>query len=270
MSTKGAVDFRFLFASACTVSVAETDNSMAPRVVDCIALLQVDNPEGTSLFLCLSSGKIIKRNHFKVRPMPSAIITYLNNLAFKEGRTPDNRKSLLNSLPIAPVRSDPKTTAPEGYFVPPLASVGSYDQIVGLSSHVDPMGAVPVEIPLSSRPLDSPSYFEGPPPSSVLGSSSPSGEIGGVAEKNRVVSPDTSSSTSAPVSVPVPLSLVEGEQFQSAVTLPVPGPDSQMAIPPSTSITRGGLQVLESFRVGVDHSSLVSADRFDISNTLAR
>jgi hypothetical protein len=30
------------------------------------------------------------------------------------------------------------------------------------------------------------------------------------------------------------------------------------------------VQVLESFRVGVDHSSLVSADRFDVSNTLAR
>jgi hypothetical protein len=89
--------------------------------------------------------------------MPDTTITYLNNLAFKEGRTPDNRKSLLNSFPIAPVRSDPTLTAPEGYFVPSLASVGPYDQIVSRSSHhVDPMGAVPVEIPLSSRPLDSP------------------------------------------------------------------------------------------------------------------
>jgi hypothetical protein len=60
MSTNGAVDFRFQFASAFTVSVAETDNSMAHRVVDCIALLQVDNLKGTGLFLCLSSRKIIK------------------------------------------------------------------------------------------------------------------------------------------------------------------------------------------------------------------
>jgi hypothetical protein len=84
MSTNEAVDFNFQFASACTVSVVETDNSMVPRVVDCITLLQVDNPEGIGLFLCLSSGKIIKRNLFKLRPMPDTTITYLNNLAFKE------------------------------------------------------------------------------------------------------------------------------------------------------------------------------------------
>ena len=109
---------------------------LIPRVDDCIALLQVDNKEGSGLFLNLHSGKIVRRNHFECRPTSSQTIAFMNSLAAKEGRTRKTQLDLFISLPAEEFyREELTADHPPGYFVPPPPSDGQYNHLTGLEDH---------------------------------------------------------------------------------------------------------------------------------------
>lgn len=69
----------------------------------------------------------------------------------------------LSWIAIAPLHPDPVPIVPEGYFVPPSATIGPFDQITGLLYHtVTPIARLLEVPPLPSSRSDRPSYFQGP------------------------------------------------------------------------------------------------------------
>lgn len=82
-----ARDLRIGFGDYAQATVANTDNTPTARTQGCIALLPTGNLTGSVRFLCLSTNKVVTRDQFRVLPMPSLAIDYINSLAAEEGYT---------------------------------------------------------------------------------------------------------------------------------------------------------------------------------------
>ena len=57
------------------------DNSMQPRTAGAIALRPSGNAQGGHRFLCLSTGRVVTRQHWTVLPMPDLVIAQVHRLA---------------------------------------------------------------------------------------------------------------------------------------------------------------------------------------------
>jgi hypothetical protein len=66
------------------------DNSMKPRTEAALSLGPTGNVQGTGIFYRFSTGTIIKRNHYEVRPMSSDFVDILNDMAASRGAVPGN------------------------------------------------------------------------------------------------------------------------------------------------------------------------------------
>lgn len=82
-----ARDLRIGFGDYTQATVATTDNSPTARTQGCIALLPTGNLTGSVRFLCLATNKVVTRDQFRILPMPSLAIDYINSLAAAEGYT---------------------------------------------------------------------------------------------------------------------------------------------------------------------------------------
>ena len=83
----GTRDFRCGFGDYVQCTTPTTSNSMASRTEDCVVMLPTGNRTGSVKMLSLATGKIVTRDNFKVLPMPLSVITQLNNMAIKEGKS---------------------------------------------------------------------------------------------------------------------------------------------------------------------------------------
>ena len=81
-----SIDFRAAFGEYAQCTVPNTDSSMSARTEDCIVMLPVSNRTGSVQMMSLRSGKLVLRDQFKIMPMPSTVITRLNEMATAEGR----------------------------------------------------------------------------------------------------------------------------------------------------------------------------------------
>ncbi|KAL7460774.1 hypothetical protein ACHAXS_001215, partial [Conticribra weissflogii] len=69
------------FGAYCEVfEDRERTNTMASRTREAISLGPTGNMQGTYKFMCLSTGRIIKRRQFKELPMPTSIISRVEQL----------------------------------------------------------------------------------------------------------------------------------------------------------------------------------------------
>ena len=83
----GELDFRVGYGDYCQCTVPNTDNSMSGRTEDCISVLPTGNRSGSVKMLSIETGRIVTRDQFRVLPMPPSVVTRLNELANKEGRS---------------------------------------------------------------------------------------------------------------------------------------------------------------------------------------
>ena len=84
--TDGKMDFRAGFGEYAQCTVPNTNNSMEPRTEDCIVMLPTENRTGSVKMMSITTGKLITRDQFKILPMPSYVITRLNEMATAEGK----------------------------------------------------------------------------------------------------------------------------------------------------------------------------------------
>ena len=89
------LDFRASFGEYAQCTVANTDRSMAPRTEDCIVMLPTGNRTGSVKMMSIRTGKLVTRDQFKLLPMPSSVITRLNEMAAAEGRVAGTRSSIV-------------------------------------------------------------------------------------------------------------------------------------------------------------------------------
>jgi len=76
-------DCRVAFGDYIEATDPYGDNTLKPRTQACIALLPIGT-QGTIQCLSLSTGKIIKRNQFKILPTPDFVIDHMNKLALND------------------------------------------------------------------------------------------------------------------------------------------------------------------------------------------
>ena len=89
------LDFRASFGEYAQCTVANTDRSMAPRTEDCIVMLPTGNRTGSVKMISVRICKLVTRDQFKLLPMPSSVITRLNEMAAAEGRITGTRPSIV-------------------------------------------------------------------------------------------------------------------------------------------------------------------------------
>lgn len=65
---------------------AVVKNSFQPRTHGCIVLSPLNNTQGTMYMLSLRSGKVVKRDQYKVLPIPDEVIIYMNEMALRQRR----------------------------------------------------------------------------------------------------------------------------------------------------------------------------------------
>ena len=99
-TVEGTRDFRCAFGDYVQCTVPNTSNNMTSRTEDCVAMLPTGNRSGSVKVLSLATGKIVTRDNIKVLPMPLSVITTLNNMAIKEG------KSIMKRSTRHPMQSD--------------------------------------------------------------------------------------------------------------------------------------------------------------------
>jgi hypothetical protein len=68
-------------------TVPNTDSSMRSRTEDCVAMLPTGNRTGSVRMLSLATGRIVTRDKFKILPMPESVISTMNDMALRDGRT---------------------------------------------------------------------------------------------------------------------------------------------------------------------------------------
>lgn len=88
------LDFRVGFVEFCQCTVANTDNSMSGRTEDCISVLPTGNRSGSVKMMSIDTGRIVTRDQFRVLPMPPHVVSRLNELASREGRTKNNAEGV--------------------------------------------------------------------------------------------------------------------------------------------------------------------------------
>ena len=72
------------FGDYAQASRNTVDNTMDTRTDGCIALYDTCNSEGTWYLYNLSTDRVIRRNKFKILPMPEIVIQHLNNMHDRE------------------------------------------------------------------------------------------------------------------------------------------------------------------------------------------
>ena len=82
-----ARDLRIGFGDYVQATVADTTNSLTARTHGCIALLPTGNLTGSVKFLSLATNKVVTRDQFRILPMPTLVIDYINSMAAAEGYT---------------------------------------------------------------------------------------------------------------------------------------------------------------------------------------
>ena len=80
------LDFRAAFSEYAQCTVPNTDNTMNAHTEDCIVMLPTGNRTGSVKMMSIRTGRLITRDQFKILPMPSTVITKLNEMAAAEGR----------------------------------------------------------------------------------------------------------------------------------------------------------------------------------------
>jgi hypothetical protein len=78
-------DLRVAFGDYVLATVAETDNSMRPRVEPCIALGGKLNLTGSVWMLSMKTYKVVTRDQFVIQPMPELVIVKITELATRQG-----------------------------------------------------------------------------------------------------------------------------------------------------------------------------------------
>ena len=96
--TDGKMDFRAGFVEYAQCTVPNTNNTMESRTEDCIVMLPTGNRTGSVKMMSISTGKLITRDQFKILPMPSYIITRLNEMAMAEGRKVLRRSKMVYNV----------------------------------------------------------------------------------------------------------------------------------------------------------------------------
>jgi hypothetical protein len=81
------LDGQIQFGDCIEVTVADTDNTAAPRTDTCIALMHRDNRTGSFWAFHVSSNSPVVRDHFVRRPMPTQLIDQLNRSAAAQGHS---------------------------------------------------------------------------------------------------------------------------------------------------------------------------------------
>lgn len=84
--TDGKLDFRAGFGEYAQCTVPNINNTMESITEDCIVMLPTGWRTGSVKMMSINTGKLITRDQFKILPMPSYIITRLNEMAMAEGR----------------------------------------------------------------------------------------------------------------------------------------------------------------------------------------
>ena len=88
------LDFRVGSGDFCQCTVPNTDNSMSGRTEDCISVLPTGNRSGSVKMMSIDTGRIVTRDLFRVLPMPPHVVSRLNDLASREGRTKNNAEGV--------------------------------------------------------------------------------------------------------------------------------------------------------------------------------
>ena len=96
--TNTAFDFRAGFGEYAQCTVPNTDRSMDSRTEDCIVMLPTGNRTGSVKMLSIKTGRLVSRDQFKLLPMPSTVISRLNEMASKEGRKIVTRTNMVYDL----------------------------------------------------------------------------------------------------------------------------------------------------------------------------
>ena len=73
------------FGDCVLATVAETDNSMRPRVEPCSALGGKLNLTGSVWMLSMKTYKVVTRDQFVIQPMPERVLVKITELATRQG-----------------------------------------------------------------------------------------------------------------------------------------------------------------------------------------
>ena len=119
------MNFRAGFGEYAQCTVPNTNNTMESRTEDCIVMLPTGNRTGSVKMMSISTGKLITRDQFKILPMPSYIITRLNEMAMAEGR-----KLLRRSKMVYNVEGGLRRTEGPTYLRPTQDPAGDMDPVV--------------------------------------------------------------------------------------------------------------------------------------------
>ena len=79
------LDGRVAFGTYIQLTVRDTDNTSSARTEGCIALFSRDNLTGSIYAFHIATQAIVVRDHFVELPISDALISYINNLAAKDG-----------------------------------------------------------------------------------------------------------------------------------------------------------------------------------------
>ena len=96
--TDMTLDFRAGFGEYAQCTVPNTDRSMEPRTEDCIVMLPSGNRTASVKMMSLKTGRMVMRDKFKLLPMPSTVVSRLNEMAAKEGRKVVTRTGMVYDL----------------------------------------------------------------------------------------------------------------------------------------------------------------------------
>jgi hypothetical protein len=97
-----ARDLRCGYGDYVQATVPNTDNSMSPRTMGCIALLPTGNTTGSVRMWCLATQTVITRDQFRILPMPDLVCRYISQAAESEGYTIKSFDiGVTSSLPVA-------------------------------------------------------------------------------------------------------------------------------------------------------------------------
>ena len=80
------LDFRAAFGEYAQCAVPNTDSTMNARTEDCIVMLPTGNRTGSVKMMSIRTGRLVTRDQFKVLPIPSTVITRLNEMAAADSR----------------------------------------------------------------------------------------------------------------------------------------------------------------------------------------
>ena len=78
-------DLRCGYGDYVQATVPNTDNSMSPRTMGCIALLPTGNTTGSVKMWCLATQTVVTRDQFRILPMPDLVCLYISRVAELEG-----------------------------------------------------------------------------------------------------------------------------------------------------------------------------------------